>query len=173
MEWEGICSVDSFVAVVPVLTGESEVVGDGSVCGLVASVSLKLFRPVPPSHSGSGAIPPWIIVLATVLALHELWFTQPNHNNPVRFTTYNLRRFGLSRDQKWRALRFLEKIGQISIERMGTGKNPIVTLNSEPVRNSEKCCKNRAGLSDKSRTPVARIAHPAAILILCSSSLIP
>jgi hypothetical protein len=53
--------------------------------------------------------------------------------NPVHFTTYNLRRFGLSRDQKWRALRFLEKIGQISITRMGAGKNPMVTLNWVPL----------------------------------------
>jgi hypothetical protein len=73
-------------------------------------------------------------VLAAVLALHELWFTHPNHNNPVPFTTCNLRRFGLSRDQKWRALRFLEKIGQVSIKRMGSGKNPFVTLNWEEVR---------------------------------------
>jgi hypothetical protein len=72
-------------------------------------------------------------VLATVVALHELWFTHPNHNNPVHFTTYNLRRFGLSRQQKWRALRFLESIGQISIQRMGPGKNPMVTLNWERV----------------------------------------
>ena len=72
-------------------------------------------------------------VLAMVVALHELWFTHPHHNNPVHFTTYNLRRFGLSRDQKWRALCFLEKIGQISITRMGAGKNPMVTLNWEPL----------------------------------------
>jgi hypothetical protein len=73
-------------------------------------------------------------VLAAVVALHELWFTNPNHNNPVRFTTYNLRRFGLSRHQKWRALWFLEKIGQVSVKRMGTGKNPMVTLKWEAVR---------------------------------------
>ena len=73
------------------------------------------------------------IVLAVVMALHELWFTHPNHNNPVHFTTYNLRRFGLSRQQKWRGLSFLEKIGQVSIQRMGPGKNPLVTLNWEPV----------------------------------------
>jgi len=73
-------------------------------------------------------------VLAVVLALHELWFTSPNHNNPVHFTTYNLRRFGLSRHQKWRALWFLENVGQVSVKRMGTGKNPLVTLNWEEVR---------------------------------------
>jgi hypothetical protein len=73
------------------------------------------------------------IVLAVVVALHELWFTHPNHKNPVHFTTYNLRRFGLARYQKWRGLLFLEKIGQISIQRMGPGKNPMVTLNWEPL----------------------------------------
>jgi hypothetical protein len=73
------------------------------------------------------------IVLAVVMALHELWFTHPNHNNPVRFTTYNLRRFGLSRQQKWCGLSFLEKTGQVSIQRMGPGKNPFVTLNWEPL----------------------------------------
>jgi hypothetical protein len=73
-------------------------------------------------------------VLATVVALHELWFTHPNHNNPVHFTTYNLRRFGLSRYQKYRALDFLEKIGQVSVKQMGSGKNPMVTLNWEAVR---------------------------------------
>ena len=73
-------------------------------------------------------------VLAVVVALHELWFTNPNHNNPVRFTTYNLRRFGLSRYQKYRALDFLEKIGQVSVKQMGSGKNPMVTLKWEAVR---------------------------------------
>ena len=73
------------------------------------------------------------IALALVMALHELWFTHPKHNNPVHFTTYNLRRFGLSRQQKWRGLSFLENIGQVSIERMGPGKNPMVTLNWEPI----------------------------------------
>jgi hypothetical protein len=73
------------------------------------------------------------IAFAVVVALHELWFTHPNHNNPVHFTTYNLRRFGLSRQQKWRALVFLERIGQVSIKRIGRGKNPMVTLNWEPL----------------------------------------
>jgi hypothetical protein len=71
--------------------------------------------------------------LAAVGALHELWFTHPHHNNPVHFTTYNLRRFGLSRDQKWRALSLLEKIGQISITRMGAGKCGSVALNYEEL----------------------------------------
>jgi len=68
-----------------------------------------------------------------VVALHELWFTHPNHNNPVHFTTYNLRRFGLSRHQKYRALDFLETIGQVAVERR-SGKNPMVTLQWEAVR---------------------------------------
>jgi hypothetical protein len=72
-------------------------------------------------------------VLAVVVALHELWFTHPNHNNPVHFTTYNLRRFGLSRHQKYRALDFLETIGQVAVERR-SGKNPMVTLQWEAVR---------------------------------------
>jgi hypothetical protein len=71
-------------------------------------------------------------VLAVLTALHELWFTHPNHHNPVELTSYNLRRFGLSRWQKWDALRVLEKAGQITIERKDR-KNPQVTLNWLPL----------------------------------------
>ena len=70
---------------------------------------------------------------AVLVALHELWFTHPNHHNPVHFTSYNLRRFGISRWQKWRALTVLEKSVQITVERMGEGKNPLVTLNWLPL----------------------------------------
>ena len=71
-------------------------------------------------------------VLAVLVALHELWFTHPNHHNPVEFTSYTLRRFGISRQQKWKALWVLEKSGQITVVRRGSGKNPHVALNWLP-----------------------------------------
>jgi hypothetical protein len=82
---------------------------------------------------------------AVLAALYELWFTNPNHHNPVELTSYNLRRFGLSRQQKWRALWVLEKSKQITVERMGNGKNPLVTLNWLPLVN-RKCHPRRAGM---------------------------
>jgi hypothetical protein len=67
--------------------------------------------------------------LAVLCALYEIWFVHPNHHNPVQLSSYTLRRFGISRWQKWKALQVLEKTKQIRVERMGKGKNPKVTLN--------------------------------------------
>ena len=48
-------------------------------------------------------------ILAVLVALNELHFTDFDHRNPIPLTTFNLQRFGLSRKQKCRALRILEK----------------------------------------------------------------
>src|SRR5262249_7099498 len=65
---------------------------------------------------------------AVLVALHELWFTHPNHYNPVELASRKLLRLGLSKGQKYRGLKSLEKSGQISVERRAR-KNPLVTLN--------------------------------------------
>ena len=51
--------------------------------------------------------------------------------NPVILTSKTLRNFGLSRHQKFRALKLLEKTGHISVERV-KGKNPQIMLNWWP-----------------------------------------
>jgi hypothetical protein len=74
---------------------------------------------------------------AVLMALYELWFTHPNHYNPVELTSRKLRRFGLSKGQKYRGLKSLEKSGQISVERRAR-KNPLVTLNWLPLRHARR-----------------------------------
>ena len=86
--------------------------------------------------------PPWVVdqafttpearrnawsVLAILLALEELHFKDSYHRNQQRLTTCNLQRFGLTRWQKLRALRILEKARVITVCRTH-GKNPLVTL---------------------------------------------
>jgi hypothetical protein len=65
--------------------------------------------------------------LAVLLALEDLWFTDFDHRNPIKLTSYNLQRFGLSRGQKYRALKALETAKLISVDRIN-GKNPVVML---------------------------------------------
>jgi hypothetical protein len=74
----------------------------------------------------------WSLV-AVLMALYELWFTDLDKRNPVKLTSYNLQRFGLSRNQKHRALQILEKAGLISVDRKPR-KNPLVTMTWLPVR---------------------------------------
>jgi len=74
---------------------------------------------------------------AVLVALYELWFTHPNHYNPVELTSRKLRQFGLSKGQKYRGLKSLVKSGQISVERR-TRKNPLVTLNWLPLRHARR-----------------------------------
>ena len=75
-------------------------------------------------------------VLAVLATLYELWFTRFNQN-PVRLTSYSLRKYGISRHQKIRVLRLLEKSGQIAVER-SHGKNPLVTLKWLPLQKEER-----------------------------------
>jgi hypothetical protein len=72
-------------------------------------------------------------VVAVLMALYELWFTDPDKRNPVSLTSYNLQRFALSREQKYRALQILEGAQLISVNRT-KGKNPRVTLTWLPLR---------------------------------------
>jgi hypothetical protein len=74
---------------------------------------------------------------AVLVTLHELWFTHPNHYNPVELTSRKLCRFGLSKGQKYRGLKSLEKSGQISVERRAR-RNPLVTLNWLPLRHARR-----------------------------------
>jgi hypothetical protein len=71
-------------------------------------------------------------VLGILSALYELWFKQSNRN-PIQLTSLSLRKYGVSPDQKLRALQVLEKSGQISIDREPR-KNPLVTLKWLPLK---------------------------------------
>jgi hypothetical protein len=86
--------------------------------------------------------PPWVMdqafstpearrnawsVLAILLALEELHFRDSYHRNQQHLATYHLQRFGLTRGQKFRALRILEEAKVIVVHRTH-GKNPLVTL---------------------------------------------
>ena len=72
--------------------------------------------------------------LAVLLALHRLWFK--NHmrvpHNPVKLTAESMRKYGVSRWQKYRALEKLEKACVIRVEDR-TGKNPMITLLWRPI----------------------------------------
>jgi hypothetical protein len=65
-------------------------------------------------------------VVGVLTALYELWF-RGNHYNPVRLTSASLRKYRVTPNQKFRALKFLEKSGWIWIDRTN-GKNPWVRL---------------------------------------------
>jgi hypothetical protein len=58
--------------------------------------------------------------------LHKLWF-EDFGRNPVQLTSYKLRKLGISRWRKYRALKLLEEGGYIFVERVN-GDNPFVTL---------------------------------------------
>jgi hypothetical protein len=64
--------------------------------------------------------------LRILSVLHKLWF-EDFGRNPVRLTSYKLRKLGISRWRKYRALKLLEEGGYIFVERVN-GDNPFVTL---------------------------------------------
>jgi hypothetical protein len=68
--------------------------------------------------------------LLVLLALYKAWFAS-FQTNPVKLTTYSLRTFGVTRDQKRRALQLLETTGHITVFREAR-KNPQVALNWLP-----------------------------------------
>jgi hypothetical protein len=70
---------------------------------------------------------PELIILCI---LNRLWFRNSCHN-PVVLTSRVLANFDVSKYQKHRALKLLEKTGHIAIERT-RGKNPRITLNWRP-----------------------------------------
>jgi len=69
--------------------------------------------------------------LAVLVRLTELWFSGFKRN-PVKLASVEIKGFKVSKDQKARALRALEKAGLISVERRSR-KSPIVTLNWLPL----------------------------------------
>jgi len=66
--------------------------------------------------------------LTVLLVLYETWFLDLGHKNPVKLTSVSLRPYRISRGQKDRALKVLEKYGAITVSRRPR-KNPLVTLN--------------------------------------------
>ena len=78
------------------------------------------------------AVPGPEALLAVLLVLCQLHFRRFGQN-PVRLTSESLRKYNVSRHQKLRALKFLEKAGHIAVQRTG-GENPIVTLNWLPLK---------------------------------------
>jgi hypothetical protein len=82
----------------------------------------KVIRQVRKAGDRRTSQAPWLILFT----LLELWFTQYNRN-PVKLTSRSLRGLDISRYQKLRALKLLEKSGQVQIDRRD-GKNPLITL---------------------------------------------
>ena len=70
---------------------------------------------------------PTLIVLCV---LYRLYFKNYFHN-PVIITSQTLKKFGLSKYQKLRALKLLEKTGCIAVK-WNLGKNPRITLKWRP-----------------------------------------
>jgi hypothetical protein len=71
-------------------------------------------------------------VLAILVALYELWYLDIARRNPVKLTSENLRRFGLTRKQKYQGLKILEGAKLILVDRTPR-RNPMVTLMWKPV----------------------------------------
>ena len=85
---------------------------------------LTLSKSVLLSAIKAGYIPAFTVLLV----LYETWFLDLEHKNPVKLTSESLRVYKISRGQKDRALKILEKYGAITVDRTN-GKNPMVTLN--------------------------------------------
>lgn len=61
------------------------------------------------------------------VAMHLLFQHWKSDGQPVKLSNVALARMGVSRDQKWRALRELERLGLIGIERRKR-RSPLVTI---------------------------------------------
>ncbi len=69
--------------------------------------------------------------IRVIFALEKLWY-QRFRENPVKLTNETLKEFGVSRYQKYRALKYLQETGCIEVERR-VRKSPLVTLNWFPT----------------------------------------
>jgi hypothetical protein len=85
---------------------------------------LTLSKPVLLSVIKGGYMP----ALTVLLVLYETWFLDLWHKNPIKLTSESLRVYKISRGQKSRALKILEKYGAITVVKKPR-KNPMVTLN--------------------------------------------
>jgi hypothetical protein len=94
--------------------------------------TLKFYKFPPAVIDGLVAAdygPAWKVAMA----ICKRWYAT-FRGNPVELTTWNLRKnYGLSKDQKWRALKVLEDTEQYIVERI-PGHNPLVTMKWEPLK---------------------------------------
>jgi hypothetical protein len=65
--------------------------------------------------------------LALVMAIYEGWYRDFKKRNPVRLTSELLAEFGVSKDQKSKALKVLEQSGFFVVERFHR-RNPLVMM---------------------------------------------
>jgi hypothetical protein len=65
--------------------------------------------------------------LAVAMAVYEGWFRDFEKKKPIKLTTALLADFGISRDQKYRALKILESSNQFLVER-SLRRNPLVMM---------------------------------------------
>ena len=87
-------------------------------------------------------------------ALYEMWY-RDCHYNPVKLTSRALRKYGVSRWQKYRALKVLEKSGWIWIEREPR-KSPFVTMKWLPLK-SEYQTVNHVAISHMGHVAVSHM----------------
>jgi hypothetical protein len=65
--------------------------------------------------------------LALVMAIYEGWYRDFKKRNPVKLTSDLLAEFGVSKDQKSKALKLLEQSGFFVVERFHR-RNPLVMM---------------------------------------------
>ena len=65
-------------------------------------------------------------VFNTMFAIYDTRYSDYDHPQTVTLTNAMLKRYGVSREQKRRALQILEKSGQYAVE-YREDKNPMVT----------------------------------------------
>jgi hypothetical protein len=84
------------------------------------------FMVLPPEQMAQLAVELKSPELAVLFRLYRNWFSQ-YQKNPLPLANFDLKGFKISRMQKRRALRVLQKAGLISMEKR-RGKTPVVTL---------------------------------------------
>jgi hypothetical protein len=68
-------------------------------------------------------MPAWVLAAA----VYKGWFEDFKHRNPVKLTSARLAGFRISKDQKTKGLKFLERTGLFLVERP-PGRNPLVMM---------------------------------------------
>jgi hypothetical protein len=73
---------------------------------------------------------------ALAAAVYKGWYKDRKHRNPVKLTSTLLVEFGVSKDQKFRALKILEETGQFLVEH-SRGRNPLVMMKWKLVKDGD------------------------------------
>jgi hypothetical protein len=80
--------------------------------------------------------------LLVAMAVYKGWFESFKRRNPVKLTSAMLAEFGLSKDQKYRALKVLSKNPYFIVERSDR-RNPLITMKWISLQEKNESRKTR------------------------------